>query len=153
MEEALEKESIDQISIRNKERKSAWYLFLTMALCIGVGQQFLDSVPGLIYLGAVVFYAIFLYETYMSRKTNKELWKLWEERWSEHKRLFQLRSSFGESLQVFLPAILMADYSGVMSIIFGVIALVTGFRSGDKKWRAKQHYYEEFQENNNTIAA
>lgn len=47
MDEALEKESIDQKKIRNKERKSVWYLFLAMALCIGIGQQVFGEVPGL----------------------------------------------------------------------------------------------------------
>ena len=152
MEEALENESMDQKYIRNKARKSVWHLFLMMALCIGFGQIFFDEVPGLFYLGAVVFYGFFLYETYMSRKTNDELWNIWEDRWKERRTLFQLRSSITESLQVLLPAILSANTSITISLIFLVIALVTGFRGGMKKWKAKQYYYEEFMNEREKVA-
>lgn len=144
MEEALEKESVDQQYIRNQARKSVWYLFLVMAGCIGLGQLFFSEVPGLFYLGAVLLYGVFLYETYMSRKTNEELWRKWEERWRERRTIFQLRASFSESLHVLVPAILSVDTSLFMSGAFVLIAFVTGFRNGSKKWRAKEYYYEEY---------
>ncbi|SFK03461.1 hypothetical protein SAMN04487936_106235 [Halobacillus dabanensis] len=152
MEEELEKESTNQQYIRNKARKSVWHLFLLMALCIGFGQIFFGHVPGLFYLGALVFYGFFLYETYMSRKTNEELWSIWEERWEGRQTLFQLRSSLTESFQVFIPVILSADAFAFMSLIFLIIALVTGFRSGTKKWKAKKHYFEEFKKERDKVA-
>ncbi|MBX0356094.1 hypothetical protein [Halobacillus sp. Nhm2S1] len=152
MEEALKKESMDQKKIRNKARKSVWHLFLIMALCIGLGQIFFDEVPGLFYLGAFVFYGFFLYETYMSRKTNQELWRIWDERWRDRRTLFQLRSSVTNSLDILLPAILGANASWIMGAIFLVIGLVTGFRDGKKKWEAKEYYYEEYIETRSMAA-
>ncbi|WP_226579618.1 hypothetical protein [Halobacillus litoralis] len=144
MEEALEKESINQRIIHNKARRSMWHMFLIMVACIGLGQLFLKEVTGYFYLGALLFYSLFLYQTYMSRKTNQELWKIWEDRWRDHRVLFNVQSSFIESINVIIPAILSADFSWVISGIFTALALFTGFRNGQNKWKAKEYYYKEY---------
>ncbi|MGR9049772.1 hypothetical protein ACQ4XT_14205 [Halobacillus faecis] len=152
MEEALKQESVDQKKVRNKARSSMWHLFLLMVLCIGFGQIFFKMIPGLFYLGAVIFYGFFLYETYMSRKTNEELWQIWDERWRDRRFLFQFRSSLSKSLEVLFPAILGANASWMMFGLFLAIGLAAGFRQGIKKWKAKMHYYEEYMKDRSMAA-
>ncbi|MEC3884808.1 hypothetical protein VKA52_13825 [Halobacillus sp. HZG1] len=152
MEEALKQESVDQKKVRNKARSSMWYLFLLMVLCIGFGQIFFNMIQGLFYLGAVIFYGSFLYETYMSRKTNEELWQIWDERWRDRRFLFQFRSSLSKSIEVLFPAILGANASWLMFGLFLVIGLATGFRQGIQKWKAKEHYYQEYLEDRGMAA-
>ncbi|MBN8234795.1 hypothetical protein JF544_06020 [Halobacillus kuroshimensis] len=141
MEKALDEESLDQISIRMKSRKAMWYNFLVMAFLVGVSQLFFESVTGIIYLAAMLFFGLFLYETLMVRKTNEQLWQIWEERWLERPFLYSLRSSFSQSAQVWLPAIITTDFSWVMAAVLSVFSLGVGFYSGFQRWRAKNYYY------------
>ncbi|MGI8316264.1 hypothetical protein [Halobacillus mangrovi] len=36
-----------------------------------------------------------------------------------------------------------------MTIVFLVIAIVTGYRNGGKEWEAKEHYLEQYHNLNN----
>ncbi|KHE71941.1 hypothetical protein [Halobacillus sp. BBL2006] len=142
----IENESINQKSIRFQGRKSSWYFFLGIVIFIGWLQSYVGSVPPVVYVGCVFFYIMFLYETHMSKKSNEELWYIWEERWSGRKKLYQVRNAFSNGMGYLIPAFLSADIMWSMTIIFLIVAIISGYRNGGKKWEAKEHYLKDFKE-------
>ncbi|WP_232324759.1 hypothetical protein [Halobacillus mangrovi] len=80
----------------------------------------------------------------MSNQSNKKMWYLWEERWSGKKRLYQLRYGISNGMNYLFPVFLGAETFWIMTIVFLVIAIVTGYRNGGKEWEAKEHYLEQF---------
>ncbi|MBM7554074.1 hypothetical protein [Thalassobacillus pellis] len=148
----MENESIDQRRIRVKDSENNWYLFLAMVVLISIIKSFSNEVPIILYLAALASYGSFVHATRMSKKSNEELWEMWENRWAERKQVFQIREAVENFTGNLLPVFLVSGFTDIFPIILAMIALIAGYRRGKKKWEAKQYYWHEFKQHEETYS-
>ncbi|MGI8314337.1 hypothetical protein [Halobacillus mangrovi] len=135
----MNEEKEDQRSILHKQQKYIGYLTIVFAFILAFNKLTTDQIDLFMFTLTGLTFLLWSYYSFMAKKPNREMWRIWERMWGERRTLY-LAAHMAFPIILLTIAFLFTDLNWFITVIGAIFFVLTIYKTVYKQWEKKKHY-------------